>query len=388
MIILDLGALASAEIPLYGSTGIGDVTPLSHLILSLCGEEFKPARGETLPLIAQNAMSTAQAAFAVYDLKILLNELVVLASLDIEAFQANPSPYHLVLGQFRRFPGYQWALKRINHCLKGSQLLSPDFEQRHLQSPLSFRCLAIVLGSAFEALMYCENIITIELNAHQQNPLALHEKDCMLPCAHFDMQTVASALDFARISLAPVLTSQVERSIKLLQASQTGLTDGLEASKDTGGCGLSEMAFPLQALLIEAKTLITPVSAEIGSSMQAEGIEDRITMASLAARRLEEMVGLSFRIASIGIVISCQAIDLRQKMDTLENRYSTSDNINTAKNCIRKIIPEIMPSDSPPKSLVELVRNLKAGILSKSVGASDNKDVGGLARTFLQNSKL
>ena len=380
--------MASAEIPLYGSTGIGDVTPLSHLILSLFGEEFKPARGETLPLIAQNSISTAQAAFAVYDLKILLNELVVLASFDIEAFQANPSPYHLVLGQFRRFPGYQCALNKINQCLEGSQLLSPDFEQRHLQSPLSFRCLAIVLGNAFEALMYCENIITIELNAHQQNPLAWHEKDCMLPCAHFDMQTVASALDFARISLAPVLTSQVERSLKLLQASQTGLTDGLEPFKDTGGFGLSELAFPLQALLIEAKTLITPVSAEVGSSMQAEGIEDRITMAGLAARRLQEMVELSFRIASIGVVISCQAIDLRQKMCASKNSYSALDNINTAKSCIRQIIPEIMPSDSPPKSLENLDLYLKGGILSRSVGIHDIKDEGGLAKMKLRKSKL
>ena len=112
-IIHDSGALSCAEIPLYGSTGIGDVAPLSHLILSLFGEEFKPVRGETLPLIAQNSVSTAQASLAVYDLKTLLDQLVVLASLDIEAFQANPSPYDLVLSQFRRFPGYQSFLRDL-----------------------------------------------------------------------------------------------------------------------------------------------------------------------------------------------------------------------------------------------------------------------------------
>ena len=78
--------MRSAKVPIFGSTGIGDVTPLAHLILHLFDEDNKPERGETLPLIAQSSVTTAQAAFAVHDIHFLLNEFVVLASLDIEAF--------------------------------------------------------------------------------------------------------------------------------------------------------------------------------------------------------------------------------------------------------------------------------------------------------------
>ena len=355
---------------MYGSTGIGDVTPLAHLITHLLGDDIKLARGETLPLIAQSSVVTAQAALAIHDLRILLNELVVLASLDIEAFMANPSPYNPILGEFRRFYGYQEVLAKLNHCLEGSCLFKSDFKQRHLQSPLSFRCLPTVLGGAFDALYYCEKQITIELNAHQQNPLALHEWDCMLPCAHFDMQAISSALDFVRIALAPVLTTQVERSIKLLQSSQTRLTDGLEPANDFGGSGLSEIAFPLQALLAEAKLLIQPVSAEIGSSMQAEGIEDRMTMAGLAARRLSEMVSLSFMIASISAVISCQALDLRyetSKSERLYKKYQLGDNMEISRKIIRRIIPGLGESHSPPESLTSLTDSLKGGFLSRSI---------------------
>ena len=44
-----------------------------------------PAAGEALPLIAQSSVVTAHAALALHDLHALLNELAVLAALDIEA---------------------------------------------------------------------------------------------------------------------------------------------------------------------------------------------------------------------------------------------------------------------------------------------------------------
>ena len=109
-------------------------------------------------------------------------------------------------------------------------------------------------GAAYDAFSFCLRQVSIELNAHQQNPLALPEEDRMLPVANFDLQALSAALDFARIALAPCLTVQCERSVKLLQASQTGLTDGLESPGDAHGHGLSEMAWPLQALTAEARS--------------------------------------------------------------------------------------------------------------------------------------
>ena len=326
---------------------------------------MKPISGETLPLIAQSSVTTALSSFAVHDFRILLDELTVVASLDIVAFIANPSPYNPVLAKFRPFCGYRNALNKLNYCLQESDLLNPSFKQRHLQSPLSFRCLAVVLGNAFDCLKYCEEQVCIELNSHQQNPLILQEQDRMIPCAHFDMQNIASAMDFARITLAPVLTSQIERSIKLLQASQTGLTDGLEPVGYNGGCGLSEFAFPLQALLAEAKSLTTPVSVAVGSTMVAEGIEDRMTMASLSSRRLQKMVDLSFHIASISAVISCQAMDLR------ENSQVLGKHVTEVKKFIRGIIPMLGENDSLPNDLAELTNKLKTGSLSKSINLNE-----------------
>ena len=54
--------------------------------------------------------------------------------------------------------------------------------------------------------------------------------------------------------------------MKLLQAPQTGLTDGLAPCGHEDEGGLSEFAWTAQTIALEARLLIAPVSAEIPSS--------------------------------------------------------------------------------------------------------------------------
>lgn len=213
------------------------------------------------------------------------------------------------------------------------------------------------VGAAYDALMFCESQVSIELNAHQQNPLASQELDRMLPAAHFDMQPVASALDFMRIALAPCISTQAERSIKLLQKSLTDLTDGLEPRGDSDGHGLSEITWPLQALATEAKLLAQPVSFEVGSSCQAEGLEDRMTMAGLAARRLQQMVTLTYRVLSISAVIAAQAVDIR-------GPERLGGGLAAAHGLIRGLVPEMRAGDPPPASCEMLLRSFEEGFLT------------------------
>lgn len=349
-----LGAGPLPPVRMYGVTGMGDLAPLADLVIGLIGD-VDLAQGEALPLIGQSSFVTAQAALAVHDARALLDCLVALTALDVEAYAANPSPYDPVAGEVRPYPGYRRALGRLWALLEGSRLHVE--EPRHLQAPLSYRDAAPVLGAAEDALAYAEAQVAIELNAHQQNPLALPDRDLMLPVANFDLQVIAAALDLVRIALAPCLTSQVERSVKLLQASQTGLTTGLEPPGDLGGHGYSEMAWPLQGIGAEARLLLQPVSAEVGSATQAEGIEDRVTMAHLGARRTRETAALGFRVAALGAVFACQAIDLRgadRLGPPLAERHAR----------VRALVPGLGPGDPPPADLEPLIAALRAGLIS------------------------
>ena len=84
---------------------------------------------------------------------------------------------------------------------------------------------------------------------------------------------LAAALDFLRIALAPALTSSAERLLKLLQGPLTGLPDGLAPRQGLAENSLGEHGITAQGLTAEARLLAQPVSYELVTTTQAEGIE-------------------------------------------------------------------------------------------------------------------
>jgi histidine ammonia-lyase len=133
----------------------------------------------------------------------------------------------------------------------------------------------------------------------------------LVSVGNFDVAALATALDLARLVVAQVLTSAAERSVKLLQAPLTGLPEGLGEHPGLAESALSELGVAVQAIAAEARLLAQPVSLELVSTTQAEAIEDRTTMAPLAARRLSEQVALGRRVLSIELLLATQACDLR-----------------------------------------------------------------------------
>lgn len=293
---------------MLGSAGEGDLAPMADLAAGLL-DGFEPAAREGLAVINNGAFSTGLAALALHDAERLLDAATVCGALDLEAFAANVSPLDEVVAAVRPHPGLVRSLGELRAALRGSALLVAG--PRNLQDPLSFRNLAPILGAARDAAAYGRTHVAVELNASQENPIVDIAGERMLSVANYELLALSQALDVVRLGLAPVITSANERMIKLLQAPLTGLTDGLQPPGTTHHNGLSELAWTGQALAPEARLLAHPVSAEIASSTQAEGIEDRISLAPLSARRTREMVDLGERLLAICLVVACEAIDLR-----------------------------------------------------------------------------
>ena len=293
------------SVRVLGSIGMSDLAPMADLADGILGD-LELERGEGIALLNQGSFSTAYGALAVADALVLLDALDCAGALDLEAFAANRSVLHSAVGVARPYPGLQFTLERLRGLLAGSEV-----EPRSLQDPLSFRTLANVNGAARDALGFVSGQLAIELNAAQSNPLVLIDERLLISVGNFDLQPLATALDLARLALAPVITSAAERAVKLLQAPLTGLTEGLGVRPSLAESGLSEFGIAAQAFAAEARLLAQPVSFENLSTTQAEGLEDRMTMASLAARRLETMVELGARVVSIELLLAAQACDLR-----------------------------------------------------------------------------
>jgi histidine ammonia-lyase len=139
--------------------------------------------------------------------------------------------------------------------------------------------------------------------------------------------------------------------VKLLQAPLTGLPEGLGARPGLAESALSELGIAVQALAAEARLLAQPVSLELVSTTQAEGIEDRTTMAPLAARRLAEQVDLAARVVAVDLLHAAQACDLRGRPLGAGTR--------AAHDAVRGVAHFVGEGDPLPElePLVDLVRS-------------------------------
>jgi histidine ammonia-lyase len=354
-----VGALNADERPrvrTLGSLGQADLPPMADLAHTLFGDADLQGK-EGLALLNSNAFSTGIAALAIADAARLLEALDVAGALDLEAFAANLTILHPAIGQVRPYPGIVASLDRLRDLLEGSYLWD-EGAARNLQDPLTFRCLPQVHGALRDALEFARRQATTELNASQENPLVILEEDRIISVANFDVLPLVAALDFLRIAVAPAITSAAERSLKLLQGWLSGLPDALAPRQGLAENSLGEFGVPLQGLAGEARLLAQPVSFEVVTTTHAEGIEDRMTLAPLAARRLLEMVALSERLVSIELVLACQAVDLR------EARLGSGT--QRAYELVRKRVPFMGEGDPLPADLEPVVELVRSGALSPS----------------------
>ena len=355
-----------------GSIGQGDLGPMADLAHGLITRSgFQVAENEGLALVSSNAFTTAWACIATADADALLSVFDVAGALDLEAFGANLTCLHPVIEQTRPFPGLAETLGRLRAMLAGSYLWRPG-AARFLQDPLTFRCVPHIHGAARDALGYARNILQLELNSSQSNPVVVVPERRIVSVGNFDIGPLAAALDFARIALAPVVTSANERAVKLLQAPFSGLPAGLAAIAGTPDDALSELATSGQAITVEARTLAHPVSYELASSVKGEGIEDRATMAPLSARRLADMTQLCARVAAIEFVVAAQAIDLRAVLGSGPLGLGTG----RAYRMIRELVPFTQADGTLPADLEPVVELVIRGDLNPDTPGPLNPAVG------------
>jgi histidine ammonia-lyase len=344
------------RVRMLGSLGQADLPPMADLARELFADVELQAK-EALALINSNAFSTGVAALATADAARLLEALDVAGALDLEAFAANLTILHPAVGRVRPYPGVTASLERLRALLEGSYLWE-EGAARNLQDPLTFRCLPQVHGALRDALEFTRRQVAIELNASQENPLPIPEEDRIVSVANFDILPLAAALDFLRIALAPALTSAAERTEKLLQGPLSGLPDGLAPRQGLAENSLGEFGVPMQALVAEARLLAHPVSFEVVTTTHAEGIEDRITMAPLAGRRLAEMVDLGERAVAIELVVACQAVDLRQPA-------ALGHATRRAYELVREAVPFMDEGDPIPAELEPVRELVRSGALTR-----------------------
>jgi histidine ammonia-lyase len=331
-----------------GSVGQADLAAMADLALALFGDVELEA-GEGLSLVSSNAFSTGWATLAVADARRLVETLDTSGALSLEGLGGNPAALDPVIAATRPYPGIVRTLERLRTLLDGSAIFEPG-GARNLQDPLTFRNMPHLQGAARDALEHVERQLDIELNASDSNPVVVAKERRLVGVANFEILPIGAALDYLRIVLATVIGASAERALKLLETPWSGLPTGLVPDADTNHPGLSYLGIAAQALAAEARLLAQPVSFELTSTAHAEGIEDRTTMAPLAARRLAKQVALGERVAAIELTVAAQAAELRGRR--------LGSGTAAALKRIREVVPYLDADHEVPdvEPLVEIVR--------------------------------
>jgi histidine ammonia-lyase len=337
-----------------GSVGQADLAALAELAVGVF-EGLDLAPGEGLALLSSNAFATGLAALAVTDVGVLLDALDAAGAMSLEGFGGDLGMLHPAIGDARPFPGVRTSLERLRDHLESSDLWNAD-TSRNLQDPLTFRSLPQVNGAARDAHSWAAAQLATELNASQNNPLVLVDEDLVISVANFEAQPLATAMDVIRIGLAPAVLASGERAVKLLDTSWSGLPRGLvEGARD----GLAFLGIATQSLAAEAALLAGPVSFALASTAHAEGIEDRTAMASLAARRVDEMADLARRVVAIELVVAAQAINI-------QGQRSIGRGVARSVGSVRRLVPAATAAQPDPPGLEPLIDLIRSGLPSVS----------------------
>ena len=312
-----------------GTLGEADLAPIAQLFLPLVGEGEAELDGAVLPgpealrragiecpafgpkdaiaLLNANACSVGNAALAHHDAALALEALTAAGALSLEAFLANLSPLDPRVGALRPAPGQMEASQRLLRLLAGSDLMDTK-NARRVQDPLSFRCLAPVMGAAFDQLARAEAAIDADLNGAGDSPAVLPDDDEMLSTVNFDTTALALAFEGLGLALSHAAAIAVFRIAKLMSPGFSDLPRFLtrHGGSRTGFATVQKTASALEAEIRHLASPLGPMTAPV-----ADGAEDYAPMTPRIIEKTRDIVARLVRLAAVELTVAAQAIDLR-----------------------------------------------------------------------------
>ena len=317
-------------VPRYGSIGVADLPQLSHLALPLVGEGAAEYAGvvssgadalqraglapvalgpkDGLALISANAATVGRAALVLADAERLAAAWRAAIALSLEGFGANLSPLDARAVAARPAPGQVEAAAQLRALLAGSALLAPGAAERRVQDPLSFRVVAQVQGSAQAALDHARAQVELELNSAAESPMVIASDAVMLSHGNFHLPAFTLAFDAAAIALAQASSLAVERVIRFMSPSFTGLPLQL-TRHGPAHSGFATLQKTLTALWADIRLRANPGSLDF--LPVSEGAEDHAPMALATVEKLADMLERIRYVVAIELLVAAQAVDLR-----------------------------------------------------------------------------
>jgi len=346
-------------VPEFGSIGTSDLLLAAVLGNALAGEGTmldrhgaeRPAadalRDAGLPpiplgprdglaLCGHDGFSAAMAALGVAEARDILMACQGAAALSCEAFRANLSPLREEVLSFRLQAGEAAAAGGLRRLLEGSRLLEPG-QARRLQDPLSFRTLAQVHGALLASLDAAEATVRAEINGASDSPVVLLASGEVVSSGNFHNPHLTLAAEGLARALAFTAALQAARIARLLSQRFTDLPAYLAQPRadSNGFAPLLKLAESLLAR-VQAEAAPTP----LWPSISADGIEDALTQAQEAARKLLLVTGACRHLAALELAVAAQALEQRAL------GAETAPRLQVLLACVRTLVAPLV-ADRP-----------------------------------------
>ena len=338
-------------IPSQGSVGAsGDLAPLAHMTLAMLGVGPVRVRGELmeakqalaaagiepvtlaakegLALINGTQVSTALALHGLFMAERLLEAGMVAGSLSVDAARGSDAPFDARIHAVRGQPGQIAAAGIYRELVKGSAIRASHLVgDERVQDPYSLRCQPQVMGAAMDLIANAGRTLLIEANAVTDNPLLFPaagdpEDGAIISGGNFHAEPVAFAADTLALAIAEIGALSERRIALLIDANLSGLPAFLV--KEPGlNSGFMIAHVTAAALASENKSLAHPASVD--SLPTSANQEDHVSMATFAARRLDQMAHNTSVIVGIELLAAAQGIEFHrplQSSDHLEHVHA------------------------------------------------------------------
>jgi histidine ammonia-lyase len=327
------------RIPAQGSVGAsGDLAPLAHLALALIGEgeaqidagaflssaeAFSRAGIAVIELEAKEGLALTNGTqfmaslgtLALLDAERLCVVADIAGAMSLEALKGSSQPFDERLHAARPHPGQTIVARNMRALLAQSQIMESHKHCGKVQDAYSLRCIPQVHGATRDALSWVRDVLQREVNSVTDNPSVFVRNDGeadVISGGNFHGQPLALALDLSAMAVAELANISERRVEQLVNpALSTGLTPFLAPGSGLhSGFMIAQVASA--SLVSENKVLCHPASVD--SIPSSAGKEDHVSMGSVSARKLRQVVTNARHALAIEIMTAAAGLDQRSPL--------------------------------------------------------------------------
>jgi histidine ammonia-lyase len=386
------------RIPSQGSVGAsGDLAPLAHLALAMIGEgeasieasvragaelgtSYRPVHlpggdalkmagiapvvleaKEGLALINGTQYMASLGTLALLEAERLATIADVAGAMSLEASKGSSRPFDARLHAARPHPGQAVVAANMRALLTDSEIAESHINCGKVQDAYSIRCMPQVHGATRDALGFIRDVLAREVNSVTDNPSVFLDENGtadVISGGNFHGQPLALALDLAAIAVAELANISERRVEQLVNpALSSGLTPFLAVGSGLhSGFMIAQVASA--SLVSENKVLCHPASVD--SIPSSAGKEDHVSMGSVSAKKLVEIVRNVKAALAIEIMTAAAGVDQRRPL-------KPSKGVAAAQACVRELVAP-MTEDRPLYRDIEAVGALiTTGALVRAV---------------------